>query len=96
MADRGQLYLSSDLLNRSTEQWVRHGMKHLGLMHDAEVVCSDGSAVWTEDMTLLYYYRNRLTGYGISLLADSLDKDSARMLAGRERARDFDANGFLA
>jgi len=96
MADRGQLYLSSDLLNRSTEEWVRHGMKHLGLMHDAEVVRTDGSAVWTEDMTLLYYYRNRLTGYGISLLADSLDKDSARMLAGRERARDFDANGFLA
>ena len=96
MADRGQLYLSNDLLNRTTEEWVRDGIRHLGLMHEAEVVRTDGSAVWTEDMTLLYYYRNRLTGYGISLLADSLDKDSARMLAGRERARDFDANGFLA
>ena len=96
MADRGHLYLSNDLLNRSTEEWVRHGMKHLGLMHDAEVVRTDGVSVWTEDMTLLYYYRNRLAGYGLSRLADSFEKDSARMQAGRERARDFDAQGFLA
>jgi hypothetical protein len=71
-------------------------MKHLGLPHEAKVVETDGSAVWTDDMTLLYYYRNRLAGYGISLLADSMEKDSARMLLGRERARDFDAHGFLA
>jgi glycerol-3-phosphate O-acyltransferase len=96
LADRGHLFLSNDLLNRSTEDWVRHGMKHLGLMHDAEVVRTDGVSVWTEDMTLLYYYRNRLTGYGLSRLADSFEKDSARMQAGRERARDFDAQGFLA
>jgi glycerol-3-phosphate O-acyltransferase len=96
MADRGQLYLSNDLLNRPTEDWVRHGIKHLGLMHEAEVLRTDGVTVWTEDMTLLYYYRNRLAGYGLSRLADSMEKDSARMQAGRERARDFDAQGFLA
>ena len=34
------------------------------------VKVSEG-AVWTEDMNLLYYYRNRLTGYGLSLLAEA-------------------------
>ncbi len=29
----------------------------------------DGT-VTTEDLTLLYYYRNRLSGYGLSYLAD--------------------------
>ncbi len=65
-ADRGELILSQDLLSRSVEQWVRKGAQQLGYLHDAAVVKIADAEVSTEDMNLLYYYRNRLTGYGLS------------------------------
>lgn len=68
-ADRGEFYLSEELKTSKTRDWVDDGVKQLGLLHDAAVVRVRGDAVWTEDMNLLYYYRNRLSGYGLSLLA---------------------------
>jgi glycerol-3-phosphate O-acyltransferase len=52
--------------------WVREGIRQLGQLHDAAVVKVEGDEVFTEDMTLLYYYRNRLAGYGLSLRASEL------------------------
>jgi glycerol-3-phosphate O-acyltransferase len=68
-ADRGELFLSDDLRSSSDGKWVRAGARQLGLLHDAAVVKIQDNAVWTEDMSLLYYYRNRLSGYGFSRLA---------------------------
>ena len=62
-ADRGGLFLSAQLL-QNMDDWVQDGISKLGLFHDAAVVKVGDGAIWTEDMTLLYYYRNRLTGYG--------------------------------
>jgi hypothetical protein len=44
--------------------------------------------VWTEDMNLLYYYRNRLTGFGLSFLKDEL--------LSSEEIYKHDTKGFLA
>lgn len=63
-ADRGELFLSRDLQTSDTQHWVKNGIQQLGLLHDAAVVKVREEAVWTEDMNLLYYYRNRLCGYG--------------------------------
>ena len=68
-ADRGELYLSDELASRPDGQWVKIGASQLGLFHDASVVNIENNVVWTEDMTLLYYYRNRLSGYGFSRLS---------------------------
>jgi glycerol-3-phosphate O-acyltransferase len=65
LADRGQLFLGEELKNTTTEAWVKDGLSNLGMFHSQAVLKSDQSAIWTEDMNLLYYYRNRLTGYGI-------------------------------
>jgi hypothetical protein len=44
--------------------------------------------VFTEDMSLLYYYRNRLSGYGLSLLSRGNKHWTDRGY--------YDAKGFLA
>lgn len=71
LADRGEVFMSEELASWDLERWVTDGVKQLGLFHGAAVVKVSDGTVWTEDMNLLYYYRNRLAGYGISLLAEA-------------------------
>lgn len=70
MESRGELYLSEELHLSDMSKWIEDGVRNLGLMHEAAVVKLRDGAVWTEDMNLLYYYRNRLTGYGLSPLGE--------------------------
>ena len=65
LADRGGLYLSLELQRADPRSWVLDGVKNLGLFHDQAVLKMTDKAIWTEDMPLLYYYRNRLSGYGL-------------------------------
>ena len=84
---RGEFYLSEELHSQSHEVWVNDGITQLGLLHEAAVVKMAEGAIWTEDMNLLYYYRNRLAGYGLSLLA--------RPDAIRGKSGNNDRKGFL-
>jgi glycerol-3-phosphate O-acyltransferase len=65
-ADRGDLYIDDELRTAPTEKWVQDGAAQLGLFHEADVIKIQDGAVFTEDMSLLYYYRNRLSGYGLN------------------------------
>ncbi|MCM2279327.1 MAG: 1-acyl-sn-glycerol-3-phosphate acyltransferase [Oligoflexia bacterium] len=87
-ADRGELFLSDELRTQELRAWVEDGVRQLGLLHDAGVVRIQGGAIWSEDMTLLYYYRNRLAGYGLSLLAEGGE------MTGKPGQND--SKGFLA
>lgn len=69
-ADRGTFHLTPELRLRDTKGWVKDGIRNLGLFHGNAVLKRGDGVVYTEDMNLLYYYRNRLAGYGLSLLAD--------------------------
>ncbi len=80
-SERGNLFLSEELKSSDTERWVLDGISQLGLLHDAAVVRVGDGAIWTEDMNLLYYYRNRLTGYGLSRLRASGLMDAKGFLA---------------
>ncbi|MGK5084242.1 1-acyl-sn-glycerol-3-phosphate acyltransferase [Bdellovibrionota bacterium FG-1] len=88
MADRGQLFLSSELATWDLEKWVGDGIQQLGLMHEAAVAQRGDTTIWTEDMNLLYFYRNRLSGFGLSLFEQS---GVAQRTPGQH-----DAKGFLA
>lgn len=69
MEKQGLLYLCQEFKTLDIRAWVRDGITQLGALHEAAVVKVSDKAIWTEDMNLLYYYRNRLSGYGLSLLA---------------------------
>ena len=84
---RGEFYLSDEFKRGDTRQWVEAGIRDLGIFHDAAVIKVVDGVVHTEDMNLLYYYRNRLSGYGLSLLAAG----EGRRIRGQN-----DRKGFLA
>jgi len=88
-ADRGQLFMSKSFETSDIRTWVKDGIQNLGLLHDAAVVKVVDDVVWTEDMNLLYYYRNRLCGYGFSLLSEA-----GGGLGGQPGK--IDSKGFLA
>lgn len=63
----GGLHLSEPLKNSDPLSWIKDGIQNLGLMHDAAVLKIHNGSIWTEDMNLLYFYRNRLSGYGLEV-----------------------------
>ena len=69
-AEKGKLYLSAELKTADVRALVMDGVKNLGLFHENAVVRVGEGAIWTEDMNLLYYYRNRLSGYGLQRIHD--------------------------
>jgi glycerol-3-phosphate O-acyltransferase len=73
--EQRELNVSAELRDRSdegTDRWIRDGIRQLGLMHDRAVLQVDDGVVRTTDLALLYYYRNRLSGYGLSMRRDDL------------------------
>lgn len=69
------------------QDWIRKGAAELGLFHGASVVKIQDPLVSTDDMNLLYYYRNRLSGYGLSTLPP---------VRSMTRHEGYDEKGFLA
>ncbi len=70
LSKTGKLCLSPELETQNIENWVDNGMALLGYMHDAKVVKRNQDHISTEDMNLLFYYQNRLSGYGLSELPE--------------------------
>ncbi|MGE0614503.1 MAG: 1-acyl-sn-glycerol-3-phosphate acyltransferase [Bacteriovoracia bacterium] len=92
MANRGELHLSEELRGaigsaEGTRKWVNDGAERIGHLHGNAVIRIEGNAIWTEDMNTLYYYRNRLSGYGLTLSAER----RLKRLRG-----ELDEQGFLA
>jgi glycerol-3-phosphate O-acyltransferase len=85
---KGELHLDTELKTMDTEKWVKEGVSQLGIFHGSAVLKIEESAIFTEDLPLLYYYRNRLSGYGLSLRAD---EEGSLYRAGQN-----DSKGFLA
>ena len=92
-SQRGGVFLSEELQNtKDPRVWIRDGVRQLGVCHNARVVRVSDQTVWTEDMNLLYYYRNRLAGYGLSRLAQ---EGGGRYAFGQSDVRSCDSQGFL-
>ena len=65
LADRGKVHLAQHMIN-DTASIMEHGIKNLGIYHDKRpLIFEDEAHIATESMNLLYYYHNRLAGYGL-------------------------------
>lgn len=68
MYEKGEV-LTSPEIRWNTEKIIEHGMKNINLYHALSPVTRVGNdRVSTEDMKLLFYYHNRLEGYGLEKL----------------------------
>ncbi|MBN4062099.1 MAG: acyltransferase [Flavobacteriales bacterium] len=60
-ADKVQLAAHCE---KDIEAFIRHGTRNLGLYHSKKVLFRNKKGnITTQDMNLLYYYRNRMEGY---------------------------------
>lgn len=56
-------------LNRSMDEIIHHGLDNVGMYHAKRpLIRSTKGDILTEDMSLLYFYHNRLHGYGLEKL----------------------------
>lgn len=65
MYDQGEVLMSPEL-RWNADKIIEHGMKNINLYHAVSPITKslDGS-ISSEDLKLLYYYHNRLEGYGL-------------------------------
>lgn len=56
-------------LSRDLDQLIAHGIDNVGMYHAKHPIIKDRNGdIATDDMSLLYFYHNRLTGYGLEKL----------------------------
>jgi len=68
MADEGRLRIAEHLFG-DTMTVMEHGVKNLGVYHAKRALKFNRSvSVTSDDMSLLYFYHNRLEGYGLEAI----------------------------
>lgn len=60
---KGTLRLATRLRNKSSEETLSEALHYLQMFYSKEVVVDDGEFLRIQDVRLLYYYHNRLSGY---------------------------------
>jgi glycerol-3-phosphate O-acyltransferase len=65
----GKIRIANHFANRDTEPLIEHGLKHLGMYHDRLPLEKNKEGdIQINEMKLLYFYHNRLTGFGFENL----------------------------
>jgi len=66
LADQDEVKLSNIIQKDEIEALIKDGIKNVGIFHNNKplTISKDGK-VRSEDLELLYYYHNRLNGYGL-------------------------------
>ncbi len=63
--DRNELF-REPILDQPTDIAMRHGIRNLGIYHDKRAlrINKQGNQITSDDLRLLYFYHNRMDGYG--------------------------------
>jgi glycerol-3-phosphate O-acyltransferase len=68
LKNQGKIDIAPHLLN-PMDELIAHGMDNVGMYHAKRPLIRDKEGhVITEDISLLYFYHNRLHGYGLEKL----------------------------
>ncbi len=60
----GEVLMSPEL-RWNVDKIIEHGMKNINMYHTASPLTRNGDTIGSEELKLLYYYHNRLEGYGL-------------------------------
>lgn len=70
LAAAGELRLGASVSGREVPEVIADALRHFGVYHSRPAAVRRGDRVFADEMNLLYYYRNRLHGYGIETAFD--------------------------
>lgn len=60
-----KIRIADHLASRNTDEIIEHALQHLGMYHDMQPLMKNKEGdIQVVEMKLLYFYHNRLTGYG--------------------------------
>ncbi len=65
LSDAGGIRIAEEVAEGNPVGMIQTALRHFGSYHRHPVIQRRGDRVFAEDMNLLYYYRNRLVGYGL-------------------------------
>ena len=65
LSDQGRIQLAEDVAHGDPTRIIAEALKHFATYHRGGVLTRRGDRVFADDMNLIYYYRNRLTRYGL-------------------------------
>lgn len=57
------ILVSDEIINPNMDALIEHGLYHLGVYHDRKPLKRSGDRLISEDLSLLFFYHNRLTNY---------------------------------
>ena len=86
LKEKGRLNLSEEFYSDKNMKWIHHGIKKLEVLHRNSVIKKEGNNLYSDNLLLLYYYRNRLSGYGIF----------SDFMSVKKACGEYDDKGFLA
>ncbi|HEY6562495.1 MAG TPA: 1-acyl-sn-glycerol-3-phosphate acyltransferase [Polyangiaceae bacterium] len=78
LADRGAISFASDVSKRDAQSVLRQALATFATYHRVPIVEQRGDTIHVLDPGLLFYYRNRLEGYGLLGAPDMLGSGAAR------------------
>ncbi|WP_420577599.1 1-acyl-sn-glycerol-3-phosphate acyltransferase [Ekhidna sp.] len=61
---KGQVDMADHMKKRATNA-IEHGLQNVGLYHDQRPLIKKGDKIIVQDTNTLYYYHNRMNGYGL-------------------------------
>lgn len=61
---KGQVDMADHMRDRATDA-IKHGLDNVGLYHDQRPLVKKKDKIIVQDTNTLYYYHNRLNGYGL-------------------------------
>lgn len=70
LASEGRLRVAEDVAHGEPTRIIQEALRHFSTYHRGGVISRRGDRVFPDDMNLVYYYRNRLSGYGLEAQLD--------------------------
>jgi glycerol-3-phosphate O-acyltransferase len=68
MRDDGEIALDPRLDGKTPQQVLERGLRHFNAYHTRKAIRREGSRIQVDDSELVYYYHNRMAGYGLESL----------------------------
>ena len=70
LASKNLLRVGEDVARGEPTRIIQEALRHFGTYHRGGVISRRGDRLFADDMNLVYYYRNRLSGYGLEHALD--------------------------
>jgi glycerol-3-phosphate O-acyltransferase len=80
-AAAGRIQLSPTVRDETIERIMEVALRYFRMYHTRDLVDTEGEHVLLNDMKLLYYYHNRLAGYGFESAIQPAKADQAQAVS---------------